>query len=130
MIIQFIIIIFKFFKQDNGELGSPGGHSQPQLNQENPNSNHSQHAYSENSGPPVVNTPSLPQMVPSSFNTTVVGGTQPYPPSMVTFFDIASLYYQLELNYYFLNNQNLKQSVCSSFQCSNSKFKANKFDIV
>uniref|UniRef100_A0A2N9IM57 Uncharacterized protein n=1 Tax=Fagus sylvatica TaxID=28930 RepID=A0A2N9IM57_FAGSY len=68
---------------DNGELGSPGGHSQPQLNQENPNSNHSQHAYSENPGPPVVNTPSLPQMVPSSFNTTVVGGTQPYPPSMV-----------------------------------------------
>ncbi|KAK4559651.1 hypothetical protein RGQ29_008737 [Quercus rubra] len=70
---------------DNVELGSPAGLTQPQLPRENPNLNLSQHAYNtyENPGPSVVNAPSLPQSVPSSFNATLVGEPQPYPPSMV-----------------------------------------------
>ncbi|KAK9983399.1 hypothetical protein SO802_032924 [Lithocarpus litseifolius] len=70
---------------DNVELGSPAGLTRPQLPKENPNLNLSQHAYNtyENPGPSVVNAPSLPQSAPSSFNATLVGEPQPYPPSMV-----------------------------------------------
>nr|POE45307.1 hypothetical protein CFP56_49224 [Quercus suber] len=75
----------KLAQPDNVELGSPAGLTQPQVPNENPNLNLSQHAYNtyENPGPSVVNAPSLPQSVPSSFNATLVGEPQPYPPSMV-----------------------------------------------
>jgi len=83
-----IHFVLSHVDQDNVELGSPAGLTQPQLPNENPNLNLSQHAYNtyENPGPSVVNAPSLPQSVPSSFNATLVGEPQPYLPSMVTFF--------------------------------------------
>ncbi|KAK7855194.1 hypothetical protein CFP56_029391 [Quercus suber] len=80
-----IHFVLSHVDQDNVELGSPAGLTQPQVPNENPNLNLSQHAYNtyENPGPSVVNAPSLPQSVPSSFNATLVGEPQPYPPSMV-----------------------------------------------